>query len=43
MGIVAGLVNKVDQPAGDIVREIVHEAYQVLNSANQYCNPTGKL
>jgi uncharacterized protein YwbE len=43
MGIVAGLVTKRDQPAGEIVREIVQEAYQVLNSANQYLNPSGKL
>jgi hypothetical protein len=43
MGIVAGLVTKRDQPAGDIVREIVQEAYETLNSAQGYLRPSTKL
>jgi hypothetical protein len=43
MGIVAGLVNKRDQPAGDIVREIVQEAYEALNSASGFLRPASKL
>lgn len=43
MGMVAGLVNKKDQPAGDIVREIVQEAYEALNSAQGYLRPGAKL
>ena len=43
MGLVAALVHKRDQPAGDIVREIVQEAYETLNSTNQYLKPSGKL
>lgn len=43
MGIVVGLVNKPDQPAADIVREIVEEAYAVLSQANGYLRPTSKL
>ncbi len=36
MGIVAGLVNKPEQPAADIVQEIVEEAYEALKSAEGY-------
>jgi hypothetical protein len=43
MGGVAGLVTKRDQPAGDIVREIIQEAYETLNSAQGYLRPGLKL
>lgn len=36
MGVVAGLVNKADQTAAEIVQEIVDEAFQLLGSAHTY-------
>jgi len=36
MGMVAGLVNKEDQPAGEIVQEMVDEAYALLKSTNRF-------
>lgn len=36
LGIVAGLVNKKDQPAGEIVEEIVKEAHELLQNANKF-------
>ncbi|OQU97603.1 hypothetical protein CLAIMM_03506 [Cladophialophora immunda] len=43
MGIVAGLVNKPKQPAGEIVKEIAEEADQILRSAAQIVQPSAKL
>lgn len=43
MGMVAGFVNKPDQPAEDIVREIVTEAEYLLSNASQYVVTTSKL
>lgn len=43
MGIVAGLVNTPDQPAADIVREIVEEAYAALSQSSSYLRATSKL
>jgi len=39
MGYVAGLVNKGGQTAGEIVQEIVDEAYEVLSKAKIYVEP----
>ena len=39
MGYVAGLINKGGQTAGEIVREIVDEAYEVLSKAKTYAEP----
>lgn len=36
MGVVAGLVNKPNQSAEEIVQEMASEAYQVLENANRY-------
>jgi NAD(P)H-dependent flavin oxidoreductase YrpB (nitropropane dioxygenase family) len=43
MGIVSGLVNKSEQPAAEIVREMVEEAYAVIKQANGYLRSTAKL
>ena len=43
MGIVAGLVNKENQSAGEIVKEIVDEASILLSSANRFVNASAKL
>jgi len=43
MGIVAGLVNKRDQPAAEIVEEMVEEAYRVLSASQGYLRPPSKL
>lgn len=43
MGIVAGLVNKENQTAGEIVKEIVDEASLLLSSANRFVNTSAKL
>ena len=43
MGYAAGMVNKVNQPAGEIVREMVEEAYQLLNGAKNYVGSSSKL
>lgn len=43
MGIVAGLVNKRDQPAEEIVREMVKEAYELLSSASGFLQNKAKL
>lgn len=43
MGIVAGLVNKPDQTAKEIVDEIVTQAAELLGSAGNYVNPQSKL
>lgn len=43
MGIVSGLVNKRDQPAGDIVREIVREAHEALKSSSGFIPDKPKL
>jgi hypothetical protein len=36
MGYVAGLVTKLNQPAGEIVKEMSAEAYQILNGASRF-------
>ena len=43
MGIVAGLVNKENQTAGEIVKDIVDEASLLLSSANRFVNTSAKL
>ena len=43
MGIVAGLVNKENQSAGEIIEEIVDEASLLLSSANRFVNTSAKL
>ena len=43
MGIVAGLVNKENQSAGEIIKEIVGEASLLLGSANRFVNTSAKL
>jgi hypothetical protein len=43
MGIVAGLVNKENQPAAEIVREMVNEAVQALKSGHGYISTSAKL
>lgn len=43
MGGVAGLVNKPNQSAKEIVDEIVSEAAELLGSANQFVSPKSKL
>jgi NAD(P)H-dependent flavin oxidoreductase YrpB (nitropropane dioxygenase family) len=43
MGIVSGLVNKAEQPAGDIVGEIVEEAYAAILQGKGYLRPAAKL
>ncbi|KAI1082948.1 2-nitropropane dioxygenase [Whalleya microplaca] len=36
MGVVAGLINKANQPAQEIVNEIVSEAVEILGSASKF-------
>jgi len=43
MGVVAGMVNKADQTAKEIVEEIVAEAAEILGSAGQYVSSKAKL
>ncbi|KAI1815329.1 2-nitropropane dioxygenase [Poronia punctata] len=43
MGVVAGLVNKPDQSAKEIVDEMVGQAAQLLGSAGNYVNSQAKL
>lgn len=43
MGIVAGLVNKEGQTAGEIVKEIVDEASLLLSSTSRFVNISAKL
>jgi len=43
MGMVAGLVNKPNQSAGEIVREIVEEAAVLLKGAGGYVQTSSKL
>jgi hypothetical protein len=43
MGIVSGLVNKSGQSAGEIVREIVEEATELLSSAPRFVVSKAKL
>ena len=42
MGYVAGMVNRI-QPAGDIVKEIVQEATELLRGANNFVVSSAKL
>jgi hypothetical protein len=39
MGIVAGLVTKLNQPAGEIVKEISNEALILLQQSNTFIGP----
>ena len=43
MGVVAGLVNKSNQSAKEIVDEIVSEAAQLLSSAGDFVLSRSKL
>ena len=43
MGVVAGLVNKPNQSAKEIVDEIVSEAADVLGSANKFVVSKARL
>lgn len=43
MGVVAGLVNKPDQSAQEIVEEIVTEAAEILSSAGSFVTSKAKL
>ncbi len=43
MGVVAGMVNKPNQSAKEIVDEIVAEAAEILGSANQYVSSKARL
>lgn len=43
MGVVAGMVNKANQSAGEIVNEIVTEAAEILGSAGQYVGNKARL
>ncbi|KAK5937141.1 hypothetical protein PMZ80_010682 [Knufia obscura] len=42
-GQVTGLVNKPEQSAEEIVKEIVAEAHQLLSGANQFVKPQARL
>ena len=42
-GKVVGLVNKPDQSAEEIVKEIVAEAHQILNGASRFVKPQARL
>lgn len=43
MGVVAGMVNKANQSAKEIIDEIVAEAAEILGSAGQYVGSKAKL
>lgn len=43
MGIVAGLVNKPNQPAKEIVEEMVQGAVEVLSKAQKLINRPARL
>ena len=43
MGVVAGLVNKSNQSAKEIVDEIVSEAAEILSSANKFVSSKARL
>ena len=43
MGVVAGLVNKPNQTAKEIVDEIVSEAAELLGSASKFVSTKSKL
>jgi hypothetical protein len=43
MGVVAGLVNKPNQSAKEIVDEIVTEAASILGSASQFVSNKARL
>ncbi|KAK1070995.1 hypothetical protein LTR74_003644 [Friedmanniomyces endolithicus] len=43
MGVVAGLVNKPNQSAKEIIDEIVSEAAELLGSAGQFLGPKSRL
>lgn len=43
MGVVAGMVNKANQSAKEIIDEIVLEAAEILGNAGQYVGSTAKL
>jgi hypothetical protein len=43
MGVVAGLVNKPDQTAKEIVDEIVGQAAELLGAAGKYVNSKPRL
>lgn len=43
MGYVAALVNKPNQFAGEIVDEIVGEAYEILKGAARFVGSSSKL
>lgn len=43
MGVVAGMVNKPNQSAKEIVDEIVTEAAEILGSAGQFVDSKARL
>ena len=43
MGVVAGLVNKPNQSAKEIIDEIVLEAAELLGRAGQFLGPKSRL
>lgn len=43
MGVVAGMVNKANQSAKEIIEEIVSEAAEILGNAGQYVGSKAKL
>jgi hypothetical protein len=43
MGYVGGMVTKLNQPAGEIVKEMAEQAYQLLRGANRFLGGGVKL
>lgn len=43
MGVVAGLVNKPNQSAEEIVKEIVSEAAEILSNAGRFVDAKARL
>lgn len=43
IGYAAGLVNKANQSAGEIVDELLREAYEVLRNGSKLISSTSKL
>jgi len=43
MGYVGGMVTKLNQPAGEIVKEMAEQAYQLLRGTNKFVGGGAKL
>jgi hypothetical protein len=43
MGVVSGMINKADQPAAEIVNEIVSQARDLLARSSDYIFTASKL